>query len=67
MNLLSIALMIAAHRDVDQRTQRAEYLHLVQLRAQHREVERVQPVSHLSPEEERAIRAAAAARLVVRR
>ncbi len=69
--MLSFILTAAslAHQLEAQRA--AERIHTAQMysmliqRAQHREIERVQPISHLTPEEEAAQRKAQAARLVV--
>lgn len=47
-----------------ERIRQAQYCAMVTARAQHREIERVQPVSHLTPAEERANRQAELDRLI---
>jgi hypothetical protein len=46
------------------RIQQAQYCAAVELRAQHRDIERVQPVSHLEPELDAARRKAEVGRLI---
>jgi hypothetical protein len=51
-------------RRAAERIRQAQYCAAVERRAQHREIERVQPVSHLTPEEDIAKRRAELDRLV---
>jgi hypothetical protein len=48
----------------EQRIKQAQYCAAVEARAQHREIERAQPASHLTPAEEAGNRKAAADRLI---
>jgi hypothetical protein len=50
---------------VEQRIEQAQYCAAVEARAQHREVSRAQPASHLEPELEAASRYAAGDRLII--
>jgi hypothetical protein len=66
--LLAAGLLVqqdAARKEADERIRNAQYMMAVEERAQHREVAVVQPVSHLTPQEEAAQRKAQADRLVM--
>jgi hypothetical protein len=65
---LTIAMILFLQREADhveQRLKQPRYCAAVEARAQHREIERVQPQSHLTPAEEAANRKVAAGRLVM--
>jgi hypothetical protein len=69
MNPVTIILLLhtlqsEAGRQAEQRIKQAQYCAAVEARAQHREIERIQPVSHLTPAEEAGNRKAAADRLI---
>jgi hypothetical protein len=56
---LIIPLLLTRQADADRaerRIKQAQYCEAVEARAQHREIERVQPQSHLEPEYDRANR-----------
>jgi hypothetical protein len=64
---LIIPLLLTRQADADRaerRIKQAQYCEAVEARAQHREIERVQPQSHLEPEYDRANRKSAADRLI---
>jgi hypothetical protein len=62
--LLLHAMQSEAGRQAEQRIKQAQYCAAVEARAQHREIERAQPASHLAPAEEAGNRKAAADRLI---
>lgn len=65
--LILVATAYAQESEVQragERIRQAQYVAAVERRAQHREIERVQPVSHLTPAEEIARRKAEVDRLV---
>jgi hypothetical protein len=64
--IIALALSLKIEADqAEQRIKQARYCAAVEARAQHREIERVQPQSHLTPAEEAANRKAAADRLIL--
>jgi hypothetical protein len=66
--LILLAKAAAEQQEVERAGERirlAQTVQAMERRAQHREVERVQPVSRLTPEEERANQKAQADRLVL--
>ena len=69
MNPVTIILLLhtmqsKAGTQAEQRIKQAQYCAAVEARAQHREIERAQPASHLTPAEEAGNRKAAADRLI---
>src|ERR1017187_3133394 len=69
MTFVMLAAFAASPRQAEEkhaadRIQQAQYCAAVELRAQHRDIERVQPVSHLEPELAGAQRKAEVGRLV---
>ena len=69
MNPVTIILLLhtmqsEAGRQAEQRFKQAQYCAAVEARAQHREIERPQPGTHLTPAEEAGNRKAAADRLI---
>ena len=58
------AMQSDAGRQAEQRIKQAQYCAAVEARAQHREIERAQPASHLTPAEEAGNRKATANRLI---
>jgi hypothetical protein len=68
MSLITIILLLRtmqseAGTQAERRIQQAQYCAAVEAHAQHREIERAQPASHLTPAEEAGNRKAAADRL----
>ena len=62
--LLAAATVVQQAQRADERIQQAQYCAAVEARAQHREVDRVQPESHLTPAEQAANHKAQLDRLV---
>lgn len=67
LTLVTFAASVLQQKEAEraaERIQQAQYCAAVEQRAQNREIERVQPKSHLTPEEEAAARKARWDRLV---